>query len=143
NRKMIVWAHSGHLMRGSSQIQEIENKFKTQETVAAGQHLHDALGDGVYSIMITAYGGKRLDWRNEPHDLPAPPEGSLEDLFHRAGLKFGFVDLRGLRKDHWLRGRLVARPIAHHPMRADWGQVFDGVFFIDTMTPTSSIEPSP
>lgn len=143
SRKTIVWAHSGHLMRGAAQIEDLGINFRTSETVAAGQHIHDALGDGVYSIMFTAYGGKWRDWRNQERDLPVPPQGSLEDLFHRAGLKFAFVDFRGLPPGHWLRERLIARPIAHSPMRADWTQVYDGVFFIDTMTPTTAMKPRP
>ncbi len=57
---------------------------------------------------------------------------------HRAGLKQAFVDLRGLPPGHWLRERQVARPVSYAPMRADWSQVYDGLLFIDTMTPSTS-----
>lgn len=142
-RKLIVWAHSGHLMRGSAQIEELQPRFKAHQTIAAGQHIHDALGDDVYTIMFTAYGGRWRDWKDEDSELPKPLKNSLEDLLHRAGFKYAFVDLRRLPPDHWLRSRLVARPIAHAPMRADWSKVYDGIFFIDTMTPTSSIKANP
>lgn len=142
-RKLIVWAHSGHTMRGSSQIDELKARFKTAETIAAGQHIHEALGDAVYSVMFTAYAGTRRDWRNEERELPKPPPNSIEDLMHRAGLKLAFVDLSSLPPGHWLRSRLVARPIAHSPMRADWSQVCDGLFFIDKMTPTTTTQSKP
>ncbi|MHC4091049.1 MAG: erythromycin esterase family protein [Planctomycetota bacterium] len=142
-RKLIIWAHNGHLARASSQIEELDAKFKFNETIAAGQHIHDALGDAVYSIMFTAHGGQTGLWWNEPGALAAPLAGSLEDLMHRAGLERAFVDLRRLPAEHWLRGRLVARPVAHSTMRADWSRVYDGVFFIDTMTPSTSADPDP
>ncbi|MCH8912219.1 MAG: erythromycin esterase family protein, partial [Planctomycetes bacterium] len=137
-RKIIVWAHNGHIARGTSQIVELESKFKFNETIATGQRIHDALGDAVYSVMFTSHGGRSNGWWNEPRDLPPPPRGSLEDLLHRAGLKRAFVDLRHLPPKHWLRDRLVAQPVSYAPMRADWTQVYDALFFIDTMTPSSS-----
>ena len=137
-RKIIVWAHNGHIARGTSQIVELESKFKFNETIATGQRIHDALGDAVYSIMFTSHGGRSNGWWNEPRDLPPPPRGSLEDLLHRAGLKRAFVDLRHLPPNHWLRDRLVAQPVSYAPMCGDWTQVYDALFFIDTMTPSSS-----
>ncbi len=136
-RKMIVWAHNGHIARGTSQIEELKPKFKFNETVATGQRIHDVLGDAVYSVAFTSYGGRTTGWWHEPRKLSAPPEGSLEHLMHRAGLKYAFLDLRGLPPGHWLRGRLVARPVSYAPMRANWTQVYDALFFIDTMTPTT------
>jgi len=56
---------------------------------------------------------------------------------HRAGLKHAFLDLRRLAPEHWLRGRLVARPVSYAPMRADWTRVYDALFFIDHMTSTA------
>lgn len=143
DRKLIVWAHNGHLLRGASQIEELNPKFKTKQSVAAGQHIHDAFGPAVYSIMFTAHGGKTGIWWDEPSPLPAPPAGSLEDLLHRAGFERAFVDLRRLPADHWLRQRHVARPIAHSPMRANWSRAYDGLFFIDTMTPSTTANPKP
>lgn len=142
-RKMIVWAHNGHIARGSSQIAELKQKFKFAETIATGQRIHDKMGNAMYSVMLIAHGGKSNGWWGEPRDLSPPPEGSLEDLMHRAGLKLAFLDLRHLPPNHWLRERLVARPVSYAPMRADWSQVYDGLLFIDVMTPSTSSLASP
>jgi len=105
-RKMIVSAHNGHLARGTAQIEELdqERTFRFNETVPTGARVHRVLGDAVYSIMLMAYGGETSAWWNEPRALWAPPRDSLEDLMHRAGLEYAFVDLRGLE-----RGPLAAR----------------------------------
>ncbi len=142
-RKIIVWAHNGHIARGTSRIDELESKFKFSEVIATGERIHDALGDAVYSIMFTSHGGRSNGWWNEPRDLPPPPRGSLEDLLHRASLKRAFVDLRHLPPDHWLRDRLVAQPVSYAPMRADWAQIYDALFFVDTMTPSTSMSVDP
>lgn len=141
NRKLIVWAHSVHLARATSTVEELETNFRFNETVPAGQHIHDAFGRDVYSIMFIAHGGSEAMWWDEPRPLSPPLPGSLEDLMHRAGLAQAFVDFRSVPQDHWLRGRLVSHPISRSPMRADWGSVFDGMFFIDTMAPSTADNP--
>ena len=140
-RKLIVWAHSVHLARASSTIEELETHFRFNETVPAGQHIHDAFGRNAYSIMFIAHGGSEAIWWDDPRPLPPPLPGSLEDLMHRTGLAQAFVDFRGVPPDHWLRSRLVSHPISRSPMRADWGSVFDGMFFINTMTPSTVDDP--
>ncbi len=142
-RKLIVWAHNGHVARGTSEVTELEKKFKFNETIATGQRIYDEMGDAVYSVMLIAHGGKSNGWWGESRDLAVADEGSMEDLFHRAGFKQAFVDLRGLPREHWLRRQLVARPVSYAPMRADWSGVFDGVFFIDVMTPSTIPESGP
>lgn len=61
-----------------------------------------------------------------------PTEGSLEDLFHRAGLAQAFLDLRK-GAPGWLRERVIARPMSYMEMRARWQEVYDGVLFLDRM----------
>ena len=72
---------------------------------------------------------------DSPDEL-TPYEAVSRVHLHRAGLKRAFVDLRHLPPNHWLRSRLVAQPVSYAPMRADWTQVYDALFFIDTMPPS-------
>ena len=139
DRKIIVWAHNGHIARGSKQIEELNTNFKFNETIATGQRVHDALGDKIYSVMFTSHHGESNGWWNEPRELSPPPRGSLEDLLHRAGFEQAFWDLRSLPPKHWLRERIVARPVSYALMRADWSFVYDGVFFIDEMSASTPL----
>lgn len=136
-RKLVVWAHSCHLIRNCAGVEELGRKFRTNEIVPAGDHLYRALGREVYSVMFVAYGGSEGIWWEEPRSLRLPPGGSLEDLLHRTGLPAAFVDLRSLPSDHWLRQPLVARPLAFEPLRARWSETFDAVFFVDQATPNA------
>jgi len=144
-RRLIVSAHNGHLARGTAQIEELEKErgYKFNETILTGQRVHDAMGDAVYSLMAIAHGGETNDWSGGPRALSPPPRDSLEDLMHRTGLEYAFVDLRGRPHDHWLRAQLVARPVSYAPMRADWSRVYDGVLFINSMTPTTPADDTP
>ena len=67
--------------------------------------------------------------------------GSLEDLFHRTGLPYAFLDLsRPARLPQWLRDPTIARPMGYKEMRAPWGRVFDGVLFLDRMEPAAKAQ---
>jgi hypothetical protein len=45
--------------------------------------------------------------------------------------------LMGLEPGHWLRQPLSGRFSFWEPQRNDWPRLFDGVFFIDAMTPST------
>ena len=62
---------------------------------------------------------------------------------HRAELKQAFIDLRTLPPKHWLRQRQVASRVSFAPMRADWSQVYDGLLFIDVITPSTTVSAAP
>ncbi len=60
--------------------------------------------------------------------------GSLEDLLHRTGEPFLFVDLRGAGRS------IVAWPLGHSPAPAPWQRVFDAVLQIEAMATRSRAE---
>jgi hypothetical protein len=142
DRKIIVWAASRHLMRGGPGIQWLEGTGSYAETVATGDVAHRLLGEDYYSVMFTAWRGKKgypmpFPWC-APADIPKVPQGSLEDLLHGAAVPYAFVDFRSLPPGgQWLRQPLVARPMGYSPMRADWPAAFDAVFYAEEMFPST------
>ena len=42
----------------------------------------------------------------------------------------------------WLTERNVARPRGYGPMRADWSEVCDAIFFTDVMFPSTALTPA-
>lgn len=137
DRKLIVWAHNGHIIRNAAKVEELGRKFGTPDSVSAADHAWRALGEGVYSIMFVTHGGETALWWDKPRAVLAATKQGLEAMFHDAGLRVAFLDMRGLPGDHWLRRRQSASPIAHQPMRAVWPECFDGLVFIDRMTPST------
>jgi len=135
-RKLIVWAHNGHIIRNTSKVEELGAKFKIHEYISAGDHVRRAMGEQAYSIMFLTHGGNTGMWWDEPRDVRPAGDNSIESLFHQAGLGDSFLDLRRLPADHWLSRPQVASPIAHQPMRAAWPDCFDGIVYIDEMTPS-------
>ncbi len=61
-----------------------------------GQVARDLLGEDYYSVMFTAYEGRKGYPVSGPFfaraDIPPASNGSLEHLLHSAGMRYAFVD---------------------------------------------------
>jgi erythromycin esterase len=147
-RKIVVWAASFHSAR---EVDEIDvpspphmRLFRTLQPMGAVARRE--LKEQVYTVAVLAYQGRYI-LSNRPIEIWQPSAGSLEDLFHRTGLPYAFLDLsRTGRLPGWLRDPQVARPMGYKEMKAPWGRVFDAILFIDRMAMSekaSSEKPTP
>ncbi len=136
-RKIVVWAASGHAAREVAGIDvpsavhtRLYRTLQPMGAVARGE-----LGEDLYTVAVLAYQGRYGSVpQRQPIELLQPSAGSLEDLFHRTGLPYAFLDLsRTRRLPGWLREPLIARPIGYKEMKARWGRVFDAILFLDRM----------
>lgn len=135
-RKIVVWAASFHAAREVDEIdvpspvhKRLYRTFRPMGAVA-----RDELGKELYTVAVLAYQGSFGTAFQKPTELQQPSAGSLEDLFHRTGLSYAFLDLSGTgRQPGWLREPLIARPMGYMEMKSRWGRVFDGVLFFDRM----------
>ena len=140
-RKLIVWLATMHAQRNAHTIDTQDRALDYKGVETAGHHLWKALGQDVYVVgFVSAEGRGGLPWTAPGAPLPAPPQGSFEDLCVRAGLENAFVDLRGTPAGHWLRERNVAAPLGNSPMRAVWPDVLDALVFLKTRTPSTSAD---
>lgn len=147
DRKIIVWAATFHAARNLRTI----DTGKGNERLAAlyrdlavmGDVVAQELGESVYTLGFTAVEGKSgTVFSPEARQLAAPTAGSLEDLARQAGLDFAIVDFRNPPKGGaWLAQPLVARPLGHTEMKADWTRVMDGVMILREMLPSTRAAP--
>jgi erythromycin esterase len=139
-RKIIVWAHSGHISRATAPLRRADGRqpFATGQTVAMGAEVHRAIGAEMYSIGFTAATGS-FGYRNSaPVPLPAVVPGSLEDLLATGGFENAFVDFRQRPAGgDWLKD-VYSWPIGYQALRGDWTAVFDGMVFTRQMTPNTA-----
>jgi erythromycin esterase len=143
-RKIIVWAHNVHLMNAyyGADVNRIHIEPQAGGLVPSGVAMAEWLGDDVYTIAMTSYGGEE-GWRSAKPIAPAP-EGSLEWRVHQLGKPYVFLDLRTLDGN------------PSHPMRkpqslridrfrddtlTDVTRAFDAIFYLDRMAPATRIRP--
>ncbi|HEX9670096.1 MAG TPA: erythromycin esterase family protein, partial [Thermoanaerobaculia bacterium] len=141
-RKVIVWAHNYHVFTDAfSPRGPAPGRPHAGST---GRFLEQALGEALYTIGFSAHSGvyryadAALD--EGPVEIEAAP-GALEDLLHRTGKPYLFVDFRALPADHWLRAPLAAGFNFHEPIERDWPRLLDAAFFIDRMEPSAALPP--
>jgi erythromycin esterase len=131
-KKIVCWAATFHLARGLAGV-EMEGNSKFYEGCRnMGQATHETFGKACYTLGMVAWGGKCGSFGNS-FPLDRPKEGSVEDLLHRYGEPFLFVDLR---REGPFAGRMRLSPMSHsRNIEARWPEVLDGVLFIDEMAP--------
>lgn len=138
-RRLIVWAASFHIVRNIETIEVIGDPGFYDGLTTMGQVVWDELGNDVYTLGFTAYEGTAGPYWVEPWDIGVPEESSLEYLMHQAGLENAVVDFRTpARGGGWLAEERVSWPLGYTPMRTNWTQVMDGIFFTHSMVPSQS-----
>jgi erythromycin esterase len=137
-KKIIVWAASSHISRNRQEI--IGRNNDDSRMVPMGHHVWSEMGDSVYTLGFTAYEGTMgLRHRNGTVLARARP-GTLEDILHHTGNEYSMLDFRTLPDEHWLQDTVRARPYGYSTMLARWPKMMDGMFYIQTMTPSQGVE---
>ncbi|RPH55859.1 hypothetical protein EHM82_04490, partial [bacterium] len=141
-RKVIVWAHNYHVQRDLATPGAAAAVAKAGRTFAGptGLHLARALGRDLYVIGFLAHHGRYGYAGEEPVEIATAEPGSLEGLFHAVGKPFLLLDLRALPGDHWLRAPLKTSLYFYEPQETDVPRLFDAVFFLDEMKPSTAVE---
>ncbi|WP_044200868.1 erythromycin esterase family protein [Flammeovirga sp. OC4] len=125
DKKIIVWAHNFHIARNIS-----------KKTVTLGGETYKALGDQIYSIGFTSFSGS-TGWTNQTskrfnYEIKKPYKKSIENDFQTLGYKQAFLDFKsysGKKSIFSMKG------LKHGAERRDWLNIFDGVIYIEEMTP--------
>ena len=142
-KKIIVWAANRHIARNVSSIEILRPDdysviFKLPpEYKEMGDFLYSELGEFVYSIGFITYQGTRGRLDESPSSIETVP-GSIESLWHHTGQPYSFLDFRSIESEHWLRKPTIAH-VDGVSERTNWSNVFDGLFYIDTMFPNSEL----
>jgi erythromycin esterase len=126
-RKVIVWAHNFHVVKEPS----------GHWSRAMGSWVAERRGAEVYTIgLYMGRGAATLNNRSRYAIAPPDPD-SFEAILASAGWRAAFVDLSDPRApaDSWRRMPLRARDSGTTPMTLTPARAYDGVIYIDTVTP--------
>ncbi|HHP7237983.1 erythromycin esterase family protein [Longibacter sp.] len=145
DRKLIVWIASSHGVRNLSSIERITADRSYEGQTSMGDVLAEKFDGGIYTLGITAHGGKygAFYWDDQgPTTLDEPSAGSVEALLGTLSHDYSVLDFTDVPSSHWLSKPQVARPLGYEEMRADWTEVMDGLLFIRTMHPNTKVDPN-
>ena len=135
NRKIIVWAATGHAARIPS-MADFGYPGYGGAAPSMGQHIGEAFGSKSYVIGVTSYrsaGGRIVV------DQDSLPE--FEELMAAAGFDYGLLDLRrAAANGSWAGGEFPARPLGHTTRAEIWSDALDALLFVREHEPTQNAE---
>lgn len=144
--KLIVWTTSNHTMRSRDPLTDASGETPGAGLPVVGQLVRVPLGDQVYSLALLAgdgaYGPLPSPATQPIRPLVAPPPESWGGLFLATGKPITFLDLRPEPVDvnnSWVYGARLARALNYQLLQAQWGNVFDGFFYVSTMRPSTPL----
>ncbi len=143
-QKLIVWTHNAHAAaaRFNAAFSAIAASGDTAAFDGMGWWLRRKLGKDVYSLgFLTASG----TWGYPGFGVNAvetPAPESLTGLLHESALPGAFLDFRAMT-EAWIRQPMSGNIDGQHPGQypVTWPSTFDGVLFLDVMTPSTLAKP--
>jgi carboxyl-terminal processing protease len=145
-KRVVVWLHNVHAMNSlaSAKYGALFADSASDLADATGRLVKRALGDTAYLTGLVTFQGEWGYPGSGTIPVEFSPPGSLARLLHATHRAYAFLNLRPERRDpsHWLNAPLRGTVDAQQPGQYDiaWSRIFDGVLFIDRMTP--SMKPS-
>jgi erythromycin esterase len=127
--KIIVWAANSHIMK---------NYFKSSKPASMGYKIsqHKELRDLTYIIGFTGKTGTTGRILSKPYNIPASKKESLEQWIGSKEFDYAYVDFKNFRNQFpTFRDGFFMKWIHWQNEKANWINVFDGVFYIKHMYP--------
>lgn len=125
--KIICWGASGHFANRVAALQHPE----MADGHPMGQVFRAQYPEEVYALAVGGGGGSYGMLGSAPQAVPPPGPGSLEAALNQQGHPYAFVNLRQELADK----AFTASLLDHVPLTGQWSQVFDGVLFLQAVTP--------
>lgn len=135
-RRVIAWAATSHALR---RRQEITPPIPDPGMIPMGHHLHQRLGEAMYTLAFVGGRGRVGTWRQGAWDLRRPRRGTLERALESLEGDARLLDLRAPAAAA-LPWPQVARPLGYVPMQAPWARLLDGLLFVRDVSPSTGRE---
>lgn len=133
-KKIIVWAHNVHIAKGMTALGGKSLSADPSAFVPMGATIHHYFGSHAYCIGFTGGEGSYMNYVDSKIlDVPATMAGSVEAQLAATGDAYGFLDYRHAPKS--LRQSMPGSLADYGPVKGEWPEVFDGLFFIDKVSP--------
>lgn len=131
--KVIVWVANYHASRNVSTQVKKDKYFQNDNAISMGESLFHKLGNKMYAIGICSYSGERtiVEHGFETNIVGPKSKNSFEHYLHNKNYEYAFVDFSSNRQKEYfgLAG------LFHYELSGNWVNVFDGLIFINKMTP--------
>ncbi len=124
-KKIIIWAHNFHIAKKVGDIKPM------------GYFLKNEFKERMYTMGFTGYNGNYLDFiSGKTIEVKKPSKQSFEYMINTTGIENCIIDFKQLPEDHWLQREQKGRLANFGSFTGVLPNVFDGMFYIKTTTPS-------
>lgn len=136
-KKVIVWAHNGHIAHDASVVAEWGWKN-------TGNLIFEKYGQLVYTLGLYMYQGS-ADWNDRTvYTIAAAPDNSVEGLLHAAGDPYVFLDFSNVpdwnNDTAWMFQDFRIRDWGFYDSAMTLKNEYDGILQIDTVHPPTYVQ---
>ena len=124
-KKVIVWGHNAHVAKQWPE---------PQQPRMMGSHLAETYGKSMYVVGLVMGSGQAANNMRQLYDVAQPDPASIEGAFAGAAVKMGFLDFAS-NKASWMSMPVMTRDWGKRPIFITPEASFDGLIYIDTVTP--------
>jgi erythromycin esterase len=142
DKKIIIWAANYHISKYNSHYPE--DFLNNAKTMGAFFTADSFWNNRAYIIGFTSYGGKAGRLFQKKYDVPKPISLSFENWINKE-YNYSFTDFRAynsrnpdMHESFFMAGSIKGNAL-HTTHKAEWNNIFDGVFFIRNMYPCERI----
>lgn len=128
--KFVLLMHNGHAAKNIGVLKGSIPDSLVLTTPNLGEMLANFYGDDCKHIATTFYTGSYCKWDYQAIEIPSPSKKSIEFELNEKGLRFGYCELDKDRDYHFFFNDFNEW-VDVVSITAKFGQLFDGVIFID------------
>lgn len=141
DKKIVVWAANLHIIKNTKEIKK-SKYFDSDKFIAMGDHVFSQLKDDVYILGFTSLQGKYADMEFNAQRPIKYKKGSFESLISKSNYEIAFLNFKNpeLIQNSYFQKPYPLKGIYHREQIGKWHQVFDGLFYIKNMTPSTYIK---
>jgi erythromycin esterase-like protein len=132
NTKFIVWTHNYHALKNFNQVKT--ERYKN-DSLTVGTLVHKKLGDRSFSIATISSGGTGGRIGFDKFQISPPLKGSLEFEIMHKGAKSGFLNFKEFQNSSLGDSSFSMNGFFHIPDSEKWLKLFDGIYYIQEMSP--------
>lgn len=137
DKKIMVWAHNYHIRHNNDQV-----RLTSSSNVTMGYWVADRHRDELYTIGLYMYRGQARWNSGQIYDITRASTGSLESIMYQTRKKYVFVDMLHQAEtpgNSWMFQFITALSWGTYANEMVLRNQYDGILFIDTVTPPDYI----
>jgi erythromycin esterase len=135
NEKIIVRMHNRH---GAKHLEELVGALPdsiAKNALSVGMIINEKFGEQCLHLATTAYQGTFCDYDYVPVNIPTVVDNSLENVLHKKGFKYAYIDLTTKRDIPFYMFYFNFNVYLNPPiLQARYGRMFDGIIYMDQVS---------